>query len=104
MKHYFIVIALLLSSTTGSADTLFVTLEKDNAVAIVDGETGQLLNTVPVGQRPRGVAFGKDKTLLYIATSDDDTIQILDTQTLKVVGALPSGDDPELFKIHPNGQ
>ncbi len=62
--------------------------KKDNALAVVDGETGKLLKTVPLGQRPRGVALSKDQTLLYVAASDDDTIQILDIKTLKVIGGI----------------
>lgn len=85
------------------AETVFVTLEKDNALAVVDPATGQLLRTVPVGQRPRGIAISPDHRQLYIAASDDDTIQILDTETLKVTGTLPSGEDPETFAINPDG-
>ena len=59
------------------ADTLYITLEKDNALAVVDGETGKLLKTAPLGQRPRGIALSEDETQLYVAASDDDTIQIL---------------------------
>ena len=90
---------LIIFSTVSFADTLYITLEKDNALAVVNGETGQLLQTVPLGQRPRGVAFNNDKTQLYVAASDDDTIQVIDTASLKVVGELPSGDDPELFNL-----
>ncbi|MCK5355349.1 MAG: hypothetical protein KAJ63_09540, partial [Methyloprofundus sp.] len=53
--------ALLLLSTHAFAETVFVTLEKDNALAVVDPGTGKLLKTVPLGQRPRGIVLSKDQ-------------------------------------------
>src|SRR4029077_19816785 len=35
--------------------------------------------------------------------SDDDTIQVLDAATLRIVGDLPSGPDPETFALHVSG-
>ncbi len=70
--------ALLVFNQMVVAETVYVTLEKDNALAVVDPITGKLLKTVPVGQRPRGIVLSKDQQQLYIATSDDDTIQIID--------------------------
>jgi len=95
--------ALLLLTQSLLAETVFVTLEKDNALAIVDPVAGKLLKTVPVGQRPRGIVLSKDQQQLYIASSDDDTIQVLDIETLKIIGTLPSGEDPETFAMNPAG-
>ncbi|MEE9328478.1 MAG: hypothetical protein V3U71_14430, partial [Cocleimonas sp.] len=88
---------LLLASTQIFAETIFVTLEKDNALAIVDATSNKLIKTIPLGQRPRGIVLSKDQQQLYIATSDDNTIQIIDIETMKPVGTLPSGTDPETF-------
>jgi len=38
-----------------------------------------------------------------VATSDDDTIKIIDAETLKEMGKLPSGEDPETFALNPAG-
>jgi YVTN family beta-propeller protein len=77
------------------AETLFVTLEKDNALAVVDPIAGKLLDTIAVGKRPRGIIIGSDGKRLYVATSDDHAIQVIDIASMKVIAALPSGDDPE---------
>ena len=60
--------------------------------------------TVPVGERPRGITLSHDKKLLYICTSDADHIEVLDLETLQVVKSLPSGPDPELFVLSPDGK
>ncbi|OQK16807.1 hypothetical protein AU255_02560 [Methyloprofundus sedimenti] len=102
MKQILAAVLFLISSQVNS-ETLYVTLEKDNALAVVDPIAGKLLKTIAIGQRPRGIVLSKDQQQLYIATSDDDTIQIIDINTLKAVGTLPSGEDPETFAMNPSG-
>ena len=95
--------SLLLWNITARAETVFVTLEKDNAIAVVDPIAGKLLKTVHIGQRPRGIQLSPDQQTLYIATSDDDTVLEVDANSLKVKGRLPSGEDPETFAINSLG-
>lgn len=91
---------------TGPAEafTAYVSNEKDNTVSIVDTETGKVIETMPVGQRPRGITISHDGKLVYLCASDDDTIEVIDTATRKIVGTLPSGPDPELFVLSPDGK
>lgn len=102
MKRILATVLFLISSQV-SSETIYVTLEKDNALAVVDPIAGKLLKTIAIGQRPRGIVLSKDQQQLYIATSDDDTIQVIDINTLKPVGTLPSGEDPETFAMNPSG-
>jgi PQQ-dependent catabolism-associated beta-propeller protein len=81
---------------------IFVSNEKGNSISIIDGDTLELIETVPVGNRPRGIALSSDGRHLYICASDDDTIQIFETESRKVVGTLPSGPDPELLVVSPD--
>jgi len=92
-----------LMSLAVQAETVFVTLEKDNALAVIDPVAGKLLKTVDIGQRPRGIALSPDNKFLYVATSDDDTVKIIDAETYAEVGQLPSGEDPETFALNPAG-
>lgn len=85
------------------ADTAYVTLEKDNGLAVLDGATGQLSATAKIGKRPRGILVSKDGKHLYVAVSDEDTIRVIDAVTLKPVRDLPSGEDPETFAMDPGG-
>jgi len=104
MKKTLLTLFTLLLSAATSADTVLVTLEKDNTLALVDGATLTLIRTVKIGRRPRDLEFSPDFTRLYVAASDDDTIQILDGNTYEIVGNLPSGEDPETFAIDPSGK
>ncbi len=97
----FLIISLL--SLTVQAETVFVTLEKDNALAVVDPIAGKLVKTIEIGQRPRGITLSPDNKFLYVATSDDDTVKVMDTETMTETGQLPSGEDPETFALNPVG-
>lgn len=93
--------ALLTYTGAVAADTLFVTLEKDNALAIVDGNAGKLLKTVKIGKRPRGIVMSKDGKQVFVAISDDNAIVSVDTSSYKVLYKLPSDKDPETFAVDP---
>ncbi len=108
MKHKVLIGVLTATLATtllglARAETVFVTLEKDNALAVVDPAAGTLVKTVPIGQRPRGIALSPDNKQLYIATSDENTIKIVDANSFKILGKLPSGEDPETFALNPAG-
>ena len=64
----------------------------------------EVVKTINVGQRPRGITISHDGKLIYLCASDDDTIEVIDTATLQIVGTLPSGPDPELFVLSPDGK
>jgi PQQ-dependent catabolism-associated beta-propeller protein len=83
------------------ADTVLVTLEKDNAVAEVDGASGEVRRTVPVGKRPKGIAAGKEGKVVYVASSEENLIATLDGRTLTPTGSVPVDRDPKTFALNP---
>jgi YVTN family beta-propeller protein len=65
MKNKYLVFFLIMAlNATVRAESVFVTLEKDNALAVIDPIAGKLIKTVPVGQRPRGIAISPDNRSL----------------------------------------
>ena len=68
----------LMAERNACAYTVYVSSEKDNNITVIDGESLKVLETVPVGERPRGIALSKDGKSLYICTSDADHIEELD--------------------------
>ena len=95
------VLAAWLLTTAAAAYTVYVTNEKDNTVSIIDSTKLEVIKTVKVGQRPRGVILSKDGKWLLICASDDNHIQVFDARTMEFVKTLPSGPDPELLVLHP---
>src|SRR6187200_466150 len=95
---------LVLLGTQASAFTAYVSNEKSNTISVIDTEKFQVVKTIKVGQRPRGIELTKDGKFILVAVGDDDTIQMIDATTHEIVATLPSGPDPELFTQDPAGK
>ena len=89
------------AAPTGRA---FVTNERSNSLSVLDTESLELIQTLPIGKRPRGIGLAPDGSELYIALSDENRIVVLDPDTLQVLRGFPAGSDPETFAVHPNGK
>ncbi|MFT3730597.1 MAG: YVTN family beta-propeller repeat protein [Hyphomicrobium sp.] len=90
--------------TPAHAYTAYVTNEKDNSLSVIDTDKLELIKTVKIGQRPRGIVMSNDGKWLIICTSDDNDVKVYDAKTLEYIKSLPSGPDPELLTLHPDGK
>ncbi|MEL6618267.1 MAG: YVTN family beta-propeller repeat protein [Pseudomonadota bacterium] len=95
-------LATTLLATPALADEMWISNEKDDTVSVIDIETLEVVRTIDVGERPRGITFSKDYSVLYLCASDSDTVQVIDPETGRVLHELPSGEDPEQFVLHPD--
>ncbi|WP_225409619.1 beta-propeller fold lactonase family protein [Stigmatella hybrida] len=106
-----------------SAPRVYVSNEESNDISVIDPATDQVVATVFVGKRPRGIRLSPDGQTLYVAVSGSprappgvdestlpppdrsaDGIALVDIASLKLVKTLESGDDPEAFDITPDGR
>lgn len=99
-------LATLLASAAlcvpAAADEMWISNEKDDTLSVIDIETLEVIRTIETGERPRGITFSKDFSVLYICASDSDSVQVMDPETGEILHDLPSGEDPEQFVLHPN--
>jgi len=84
--------------------SIYVSNEKDNTISVIDGESLELVDTIEVGQRPRGIVLSNDGSLLYMCTSDDNHVEVMNVETKEILHTLPSGPDPELMALSPDGK
>jgi YVTN family beta-propeller protein len=134
MRHLHISLLLaanLLTSVAfaGEGDYLIcVTNERSGDISVIAGRTAEVIATIPVGKRPRGVQVSHDEKQLYVALSgspisgppaagtrdrksDDepppdrsaDGIGVVDLKERKLLRVLPSGLDPEQFALNREG-
>jgi PQQ-dependent catabolism-associated beta-propeller protein len=95
---------LLWMNCAGAASgRIFVTNEQGDSVSVIDVASHEVIATVPVGKRPRGIGLAPDASAVYVAVSGDNVIAVLDPRTLEVTRRFASGDDPEAFAVHQNG-
>src|SRR5260370_9337761 len=97
-------IGLCCAAEIVAADTIYVSNEQDNTITIVDGKTLEPVETIPVGQRPRGIVLSKRANSLYISARDSDHIDGLDVDSNKIDRPLPLGPAQEFFARHRTGQ
>jgi YVTN family beta-propeller protein len=97
---------------------VFVSNEKDGTVSAIDGRSFAVTDTIKVGKRPRGLHVAPDGRFLYVALSGspiggpgvdeaslpppnrgEDGIGVVDLDSMTLVRAISSGEDPESFDL-----
>lgn len=121
----------LLACTVGAfvpavhADRAYVSNEDGQSVTVLDTKRAEVIATIEVGKRPRGLKLNRDGSRLFVAVSglpkcpptvpDEecaklerdlkaDGIAIVDTAQRKVIKVLAAGSDPEQFALSPDGK
>ena len=78
---------------------IYVTNEDSNNVSVINRQLDEVVSTVMVGKRPRGVAVNlrKDHLRVYVANSGSNSITVIDPTTNKVETEVPVrfGREPE---------
>jgi YVTN family beta-propeller protein len=110
------------SSATAS-HRVFVTNEMSGDMTVIDGDTLQVVATIPLGKRPRGIQVSPDGKQLFVALSgspiappgvdeDDlppadkgaDGIGIVDIESLQLLRILRGVSDPEQLSLSKDGK
>lgn len=60
---------------------LYVTRPDFDTVSMLAPETGEFPVTIPVGQRPTGIAIDIERDRVYVANSGSHTVSVIDTTT-----------------------
>ncbi|MDX2309628.1 MAG: PQQ-dependent catabolism-associated beta-propeller protein [Hyphomicrobium sp.] len=95
--------SLTLAAPSAFAYRIFVSNEKENTITVIDSEKLEVIHTIQVGNRPRGIILANEGKWIIVCTSDDNRMQVYDTKTFQWVKDLPSGPDPELPILHASG-
>src|ERR1700723_587172 len=105
-----------------SAPRLYVTNEVGGDMTVIDSGNYNVLATVPLGKRPRGIHSSPDHKTIYVALSGSpiagpdvdestlpppdksaDGIGVFDVAQNKVLRMIKGGSDPENFDISKDG-
>src|SRR5215475_13500759 len=109
-------------TTRKPALTVYVTNEASGDLSVIDGSKNELIATLPLGKRPRGIFITPDRKRLFIALSgspiagpgiDEDSlpppdktadgIGVVDVDRNAFLRLMPVGSDPEQFVISHDG-
>lgn len=82
---------------------IYVTNEKSSTVTVLD-RNDTVIATVPVCARPRGIAFNRDRSALFVGCGDDNAIGLYDIPSFELKRLYRGIPDPETFAMHPDGR
>ena len=118
---------LLLAACSGAARStggyrIYVTNERSGDLSVIDAATHEVVATVPLGKRPRGIHASPDRQTIYVALSGSpiagpgvdesklpppdkkaDAIGVFDVRENRLVRLIPAGSDPEEFDLSKDG-
>jgi YVTN family beta-propeller protein len=112
-----------LSQSTSVAYRVYVTNERSGDLSVIDGQTHQVIATMPLGKRPRGIQVSPDGSQLFVALSGSpiagpgvdasklppadpsaDGIGVIDIASSKLLRILRGVSDPEQLVVTPDGK
>src|SRR3954447_609366 len=106
-----------------TAPRIYVTNEVSGDMTVIDSGTNNVIATVPLGKRPRGIHASPDGKTIYVALSGSpsappgvdesklpppdrsaDGIGVFDIAQGKITRMIKSGPDPEEFDLSKDGK
>jgi len=83
---------------------LYVAIEDDGSVAVIDGLLGTVADTIAVGRLPSAVGVSAQRRELYVPHRIDGALTIVDLHDRSVVAEVALGDEPFSDPKTPNGE
>ncbi|GEO87289.1 MULTISPECIES: beta-propeller fold lactonase family protein [Alphaproteobacteria] len=77
----------------------FVTNQYDDSVSVFDARTYAPVTKIDVGGYPEGIDTTADGRQVVVANWDSNTLSIIDAQSLRMIGEIPTGDGPRAFGL-----
>ncbi len=70
---------------------IYVTNEDSDNVSVINRQTGEVVSTIMVGNRPRGIAVNsrKDRLRVYVANSASNSVSVINPTTNTVENEIP---------------
>ncbi|MGH8809843.1 MAG: PQQ-dependent catabolism-associated beta-propeller protein, partial [Noviherbaspirillum sp.] len=97
-------LAFVLPAAARQSGQVFVSSEKDNTVAVLDGKTHRQQALIKTCKRPRHMQLTPDASRLLVACGDDGRADVIDIARLAVVDRLKLQEGAEIFDLSPDGK
>jgi putative membrane protein len=97
------------AEANGLAARAYVSNERAGTISVINTETDQVVASIHVGGRPRGVRVSRDGGRIYVAVTHPEKpdrageIVVIDAATAKITARYAAGTDPEQFDLSRDG-
>jgi len=91
----------------GSPDgtRLYISVEGNNTLAIVDAKTLSIIKSIPLSNRPNNVTVAKDGKKIYVAIAAlPGAVEVIDATTLTSIKTIPTNGAEHNVYITPDGK
>ena len=75
---------------------IYVTNEISGDLSVIDSETLSVIANIPLGKRPRNIAFLPDGSRAYVNAENDGTVVLVDTAKKKLIKSIQLGKAGEV--------
>ena len=72
--------AIVVDSNTSR---VYVTNSGENTVSVIDGNTQDILTTIPVGLFPNSLAINSNNSEIYVVNTGENTVSIIESSKLR---------------------
>lgn len=83
---------------------VYVAVEDDGVVDVVDRTLGEVVGSIPVGRLPSGLAVSPVQTQVYVTHRIDAEVTVIDLSTRTVGTQIGLADEPYSADLVPNGK
>jgi YVTN family beta-propeller protein len=73
---------------------VYISTGRGGTVCVVDANTCEVLDTIPVGKRPWGITLSPDGKYLFAANGPSDDVSVVDLTTDREIARVPSPGSP----------
>lgn len=85
-----------------NTNKIFVPNTSSNTVSVIDGNTNNVISTIPVGGGPADLGFDTGNNMVYVPNRSDNTVSVINATTNTVVATIPVGVSPVKVAILPD--
>src|SRR5258708_27864980 len=102
-SSYALAYSPVVAAQEARAPKAYVGMFKDNAVAVLDTGTNQVLSTLSVPAGPHGIVITPDNRWVYVSSDGASTVSVIDTNTDTISTSIEVGQTPHGLAITPDG-
>jgi len=85
-----------------NTNKIFVPTTGTNSVSVIDGNTNNVIATIPVGGHPNQLGFDTGNNMVYVPNRSTNNVSVINATTNTVVATIPVGFDPTEITILPD--
>ncbi|MCK5134011.1 MAG: hypothetical protein KAR40_17915 [Candidatus Sabulitectum sp.] len=85
-------------------DKVYVSMQWDDCVYVIDSNSYEISDTISVGEKPTGMCLSVSDEYLYVANYDSDEISVINTGNDSVVASISVAHQPSQICALPDGK